>query len=99
MLMNGKSCLIPIFMKILFLLTVKITITSNDITFVIFIVYFIEKSLISVIHQKAYKKRLFSNLKNARKYKGHLKSVVLRVNVPVNNFSVISGRSHRFLGK
>ena len=25
--------------------------------------------------------------------------VVLRLNVPVNNFSVISGRSHRFLGK
>ena len=24
--------------------------------------------------------------------------VVLRLNVPVNNFSVISGRSHRFLG-
>ena len=23
---------------------------------------------------------------------------VLRLNVPVNNFSVISGRSHRFLG-
>ena len=25
--------------------------------------------------------------------------VVLRLNVPVNNFSVITGRSHRFLGK
>ena len=25
--------------------------------------------------------------------------VVLRLNVPVNNFSVMSGRSHRFLGK
>ena len=24
--------------------------------------------------------------------------VVLRLNVPVNNFSVMSGRSHRFLG-
>ena len=24
--------------------------------------------------------------------------VVLRFNVPVNNFSVMSGRSHRFLG-
>ena len=24
--------------------------------------------------------------------------VVMRLNVPVNNFSVISGRSHRFLG-
>ena len=24
---------------------------------------------------------------------------VLRLNVPVNNFSVMSGRSHRFLGK
>ena len=35
----------PEFMKILFLLIVKITITSDDITFVIFTVYFIEKSL------------------------------------------------------
>ena len=25
--------------------------------------------------------------------------VVFRLNVPVNNFSVMSGRSHRFLGK
>ena len=25
--------------------------------------------------------------------------VVLRLNVPVNNFSVMSGRSHRFLGR
>ena len=25
--------------------------------------------------------------------------VVLRLNVPVQNFSVMSGRSHRFLGK
>ena len=24
--------------------------------------------------------------------------VVLRLNIPVNNFSVMSGRSHRFLG-
>ena len=24
--------------------------------------------------------------------------IVLRLNVPVNNFSVMSGRSHRFLG-
>ena len=29
-------------------------------------------------------------------YSGRL--VVLRLNVPVNNFSVMSGRSHRFLG-
>ena len=27
-----------------------------------------------------------------------LSLVVLRLNVPVNNFSVMSGRSHRFLG-
>ena len=27
-----------------------------------------------------------------------IRLVVLRLNVPVNNFSVISGRSHRFLG-
>ena len=36
------------------------------------------------------------------KYGEHQKSswllVVLRLNVPVNNFSVMSGRSHRFLG-
>ena len=30
--------------------------------------------------------------------KGALLLVVLRLNVPVNNFSVMSGRSHRFLG-
>ena len=29
---------------------------------------------------------------------GKIWLVVLRLNVPVNNFSVISGRSHRFLG-
>ena len=29
---------------------------------------------------------------------GHFDLVVLRLNVPVNNFSVMSGRSHRFLG-
>ena len=28
----------------------------------------------------------------------YIKLVVLRLNVPVNNFSVMSGRSHRFLG-
>ena len=28
----------------------------------------------------------------------HNRLVVLRLNVPVNNFSVMSGRSHRFLG-
>ena len=28
----------------------------------------------------------------------HCWLVVLRLNVPVNNFSVMSGRSHRFLG-
>ena len=28
----------------------------------------------------------------------HEDLVVLRLNVPVNNFSVMSGRSHRFLG-
>ena len=30
--------------------------------------------------------------------KEEMRLVVLRLNIPVNNFSVISGRSHRFLG-
>ena len=32
------------------------------------------------------------------RYGVHIYLVVLRLNVPVNNFSVMSGRSHRFLG-
>ena len=31
-------------------------------------------------------------------YFTHFDLFVLRLNVPVNNFSVMSGRSHRFLG-
>ena len=37
--------------------------------------------------------------KKKKKKKKKWLVVVLRLNVPVNNFSVISGRSHRFLGK
>ena len=37
-------------------------------------------------------------LKNDRKILKFWLLVVLRLNVPVNNFSVMSGRSHRFLG-
>ena len=36
--------------------------------------------------------------KFVRLYKDSLWLVVLRLNVPVNNFTVMSGRSHRFLG-
>ena len=38
------------------------------------------------------------NFKSENSYKCFVCLFVLRLNVPVNNFSVMSGRSHRFLG-
>ena len=35
---------------------------------------------------------------NGEKGAGKMSLFVLRLNVPVNNFSVMSGRSHHFLG-
>ena len=42
--------------------------------------------------------KFIDKLQNGKSPDGYGWLVVLRLNVPVNNFSVMSGRSHRFLG-